>query len=230
VLYIIATPIGNLEDITLRAIRILKEVDYILAEDTRQSSRLLQHLGIIKPLSSFFEHNEEFKIPKIIDDLSEGKNIALISDAGTPTISDPGYKLIRDCKEKGLPVTGIPGPSSVINALVLSSAPRDKFVFMGYIPKKPGERGRFLCKIKANGLTAVVFETAPRLLKSLQAMAEELGECRLTIAREMTKKFEEAREMTVFQTIEYFQEHEPRGEIVIVIHRIEDKKGEKNVS
>lgn len=214
-----ATPIGNWEDITLRALRVLKEADYILAEDTRKTGQFLKRFAIEKPLVSFFEHNENFKTTKIIEELEQGKNIVLVSDAGTPTISDPGYRLLRECKQKNLAVTSLPGPSSVINALVLSAAPRDKFMFMGYLPKKTGERGRILCKIKESNLTAVIFESPHRFLNALRQMRQILGDRMITVAREMTKKFEEAKEMTVEQALEYFEKNEPRGELTIVIYR-----------
>jgi 16S rRNA (cytidine1402-2'-O)-methyltransferase len=219
VLYIIATPIGNLEDITLRAMRVLKEVDYILAEDTRKTQRLLQAFSIEKRLESFFDHNEKFKTIKIVEDLKQGKNIALVSDAGTPTICDPGYRLVRECRKEKISVTALPGACSVINALVLSAAPREKFIFVGYMPKKPGEQNKILCKIKEAEITAVILETPHRILKTLDVLREFFGERKITATREMTKKFEEVIEATAAQCIEQFQKHPPKGEMVLVVYR-----------
>ena len=220
-LYIIATPIGNLEDITLRAIRTLKEVDFILAEDTRKTVALLKHFGISKPVESFFDHNEHFKAAQIAKRLKAGETAALVSDAGTPTISDPGFRLVRECKKEGVLVTSLPGPSSVANALAMSTAPRDKFIFLGFLPKKEGERKKLLSNLENWDLTAVFFESPQRLIKSLQSLKDILGERKLTIAREMTKKFEEILESDTQNAIEYFNGQEPRGEFTVIIHRKE---------
>ncbi|MCK4519849.1 MAG: 16S rRNA (cytidine(1402)-2'-O)-methyltransferase [Candidatus Omnitrophica bacterium] len=216
-LYIAATPIGNLEDITLRAIRILGEVDLVLAEDTRKTGFLLKHLGIKKDLISFYEHNELKKIPQIIEQLKQGKNIALVSSAGTPTISDPGYKLIKACRREHLPVTSLPGPSSIINCLALTSLPHDKFAFLGYLPRKPSARRKLFNKVKEWEITLVFFESPYRILSSLKVIAEILGNRRITIGREMTKKFEEALELEVEEAINHFNQKAPRGEFVLII-------------
>ncbi len=171
-LYIVATPIGNLEDLTFRALKVLKEVDFILAEDSRKAVNLLRHLGIEKPVETFFEHNERMKVPGIIERLSRGESAALISEAGAPTISDPGYCLVRECKGKNISVTALPGASSVINALMLSAAPRDRFVFLGFLPRKHNERKKLMEKVDQWGLTAVFFESPHRILSSLQDIAE----------------------------------------------------------
>jgi len=216
-LYIVATPIGNLEDITLRASRILGEVDLVLAEDTRKTGLLLNRLNIKKGLVSFYEHNETRKIPLVIEELKKGKNIALVSNAGTPTISDPGYKLIKVCREEGIPVTSLPGPSSIINCLALSSIPHDKFVFLGYMPRKRSAQKKLLEKTRGWSFTLVFFESPYRILKSLKLIKEVLGEVQVVIAREMTKKFEEVLEVGVDEAIDHFSKKEPKGEFVIAI-------------
>lgn len=216
-LYIIATPIGNLEDITLRAVRILGEAEFILAEDTRKTGMLLKRLGLKKDLVSFYEHNEIRKIPTVVEQLKKGKTIALVSSAGTPTISDPGYRLIRACRKEGLPVTSLPGPSSLVNCLAMSSIPHDKFIFMGYMPRKASVRKKLLDRVKDKRFTLVFFESPYRILKSLKAIKDVLGDTRVTVAREMTKKFEEVFESGVAEAIDYFSKKEPRGEFVLVV-------------
>jgi 16S rRNA (cytidine1402-2'-O)-methyltransferase len=216
-LYIVATPIGNLEDITLRALRLLKEVDFILAEDTRKTGLLLAHFGIKKPLVSFFEHSEVKKLPWVIEELKNGKNIALVSSAGTPTISDPGYKLVRACRSENLAFTSIPGPCSIANALALTSLAHDKFVFIGYLPRKGGERKRLLEKIKSWDITFLFLESPFRVLVSLNSIKEVFGNVRITLAREMTKKFEEVLELNIEEAIEHFEKVQPKGEFAIIV-------------
>jgi len=216
-LYLVATPIGNLEDISLRALRILKEVDLVLCEDTRKTGFLLGHFGIKKPLVSFFEHSEVKKLPGVIAELKKGKNIALVSSAGTPTISDPGYKLVRECRKEKISITSIPGASSVINALAQTSLPHDKFIFLGYLPRKPGERKKIFERIKSLESAVVFFESPFRILASLNSIKEVLGNCRLSIAREMTKKFEEVLELNVQEAIEHFEKIKPKGEFTVII-------------
>ncbi len=216
-LYIIATPIGNLEDITLRALCLLKEVDFILAEDTRKTALLLKHFGMEKKLYSFYDHNEAEKIPQVIKALEGGQTCALVSNAGTPTISDPGYKLIRACCEKNLPITAVPGPSSVINALSLTSLPHDKFVFLGYLPRKQSACKKLLSEVKSWNLTAVFFESPFRLLKSLESIKEVFGSRKTAVAREMTKKFEEVKEGAPDELLAYFSTRKPKGELVLII-------------
>jgi 16S rRNA (cytidine1402-2'-O)-methyltransferase len=216
-LYIVATPIGNLEDITLRALRILKEVDFVLAEDTRKTGFLLAHFGIKKPLISFFEHSEVKKLPWVITELKKGKNIALVSDGGMPTLCDPGYKLVRECRKELLAVSAIPGTSSITAALALSALPHDKFLFLGYLPRKAGERKRVLEKAKFFNSAMVFFESPFRILKSLNDLKEVLGNCQVTIAREMTKKFEEVLELNVEEAIEHFKKIRPKGEFTVIL-------------
>ncbi len=222
-LYLVATPIGNLKDISLRALEVLREVDFILAEDTRKTGNLLKHFQISKKLVSFFEHSEERKIPQLIAELKKGKNIALVSSAGTPTISDPGYKLVRACRDGGLDLTSLPGASSVINALVLSSTPHDKFAFLGYLPKKKSQRRKILAKIKNWDLAVVFFESPYRLTKALEDFKEVLGERKIVIAREMTKKFEEVVEVSIEQALESFKTKKPRGEYVLILAPAQNK-------
>jgi len=226
-LYIVATPIGNLEDITIRAVRILGEVELILAEDTRKTGMLLKRLNIKKELVSFYEHNETRKMPLIIEELKKGRDIAIVSSAGTPTISDPGYKLIKACREEGIPVTSLPGPSSIINCLALSSIPHDKFVFLGYMPRKKSAQKKLLEETKEWGINLVFFESPYRIIKSLELIKEILGEVKVVIGREMTKKFEETLEFGVSDAIEHFNKKEPKGEFVMIIDNRENKEKKK---
>lgn len=220
-LYIVATPIGNLEDITFRAVRILKEVDLILAEDTRKTGLLLKRLDIKKKMVSFFEHSEVKKIPWLVEELSDGKNIALVSSAGTPTISDPGYRLVRECRRLNLTVTSLPGASSVINALALSSIPHEKFIFLGYIPKKATQCKKLLNNVKDWGLTVVFFESPYRLINSLERIKEIFGNRKVAVMREMTKKFEEVKESEIEEVLLHFSNKKPKGEMVLVISAAE---------
>lgn len=216
-LYVVATPIGNLEDITLRAARVLGEVDFILAEDTRKTGILLSRLNIKKKLISFFEHSEERKIPAVIEQLKQGKKIALVSSAGSPTISDPGYKLIRELRRLGLPVTSIPGPSSIINALVLTSIPHDKFSFLGYMPKKASARKKAFEKAKQAEVTFVFLESPFRIESTLRDLKTVFGNPRVALAREMTKKFEEVLELSLDEALEQFGQRKPKGEFTIIV-------------
>ncbi|MCM8819414.1 MAG: 16S rRNA (cytidine(1402)-2'-O)-methyltransferase [Candidatus Omnitrophica bacterium] len=219
-LYIVSTPIGNLEDITLRALKILSEVDFILAEDTRKAGLLLKHFNIKKPLVSFYEHNEVKKIPWVIEQLKQEKHIALVSNAGTPTISDPGYKLICACRKEKLPITAIPGPCSLISAVALSSLPKDKFIFLGYLPKKRQAKLKLFHKMKEMNFTFVFFESPLRLLDTLLNLKEEFGNRKVTVAKELTKKFEEVIEVNIDEAIEYFKKDKPRGEFTILVERL----------
>ena len=216
-LYIIATPIGNLEDITFRAKHILEEVDLVLAEDTRKSGSLLKSLGIKRPFLSFHDHNEAQRIGQVISELKNGKKIALISNAGTPTISDPGYKLVRECRKENLEVTSIPGPSSIINALALTSLPHDKFAFLGYMPRKAGERKKLFKSIKDWKITLVFFESPFRLIKSLEDLKGIFGNPQVAVIREMTKKFEQVLEADLDSIIAHFNKQGPKGEIVLLV-------------
>ncbi|MCF7873485.1 MAG: 16S rRNA (cytidine(1402)-2'-O)-methyltransferase [Candidatus Omnitrophica bacterium] len=216
-LYIIATPIGNREDITLRALRVLEEVNCILAEDTRKTGALLNHFNIKNKLISFYEHNENRKKSQIINELERGKNIALVSSAGTPTISDPGFKLIREAREKNIEVTSLPGPSSIITAISSSSISSNEFTFFGYLPRKKTARLRFFSRILNWPTACVFFESPYRIIRTLGELEEVLGDRKITVCRELTKKFEEVFESNLKEAVEHFSKKKPKGEITLVL-------------
>lgn len=223
ILYIVATPIGNLQDITLRAIETLKKVDSIACEDTRKTSILLKSLRIEgKHLISYYEQNELRRIPEIINALRNGLSIALVSDAGTPTISDPGFKLVRECVKGGIRVESIPGPSSTISALISSGLPTDKFLFVGYPPRKPGNRKKFFQNIlDANKIlknTVILFEAPHKLLKTLGEMEEIFGDIEIVLSRELTKVHEEIRREKISNALEHFTKTKPKGEFTILFN------------
>jgi len=215
-LYLVATPIGNLKDITLRAIEVLSSVDIIACEDTRKTGLLLQRLKIVhKPqLLSYYEENEQGRIPQIINFLKEGKNVALVSNAGMPTISDPGYKLVRECLKQGFLVETIPGASSVLTALTVSGLPTDKFLFLGFLSKKEGKRKTSLESLPKK-TTIIFFESPFRLLKSLRELKEIFGDMEIVICRELTKIYEEVRREKISQSISYFEKTKPKGEFTL---------------
>jgi 16S rRNA (cytidine1402-2'-O)-methyltransferase len=216
-LYLVPTPIGNLEDITHRALRILNEVDLILAEDTRTSGKLLKHYEIKKPLQSFHAHNEHGQLQKIITKLEEGTVIALISDAGTPAISDPGYLLVRECIANDIKVECLPGATAFVPALVNSGLPADRFVFEGFLPHKKGRQTRFK-ELAEESKTIILYESPHRLLKTLQQLAEYLGEDRRAcVSRELTKLYEENKRGTLTELYEYYNTNTLKGEIVLVV-------------
>lgn len=216
-LYLTATPIGNLEDISLRALRVFRECDYILAEDTRKALVLLRHFKIQKKVLKFEKFSEKKREARVLADLQGGKNIVLISDAGTPLISDPGESLVRGCIARNLKFTALPGSCSVINALVLSGMVSSIFQFRGFLKRKDSERRLQLLQILSYGGTSVVFETAPRLLKTLEQIYELDPGRELAVAREMSKKFEEVRRGTVSDLIGYFSRCSPKGELVLIV-------------
>ena len=218
-LYVVATPIGNLADITLRAIDILKLVDAIAAEDTRHSGMLLKHFGIKKPLISFHQHNEAMRAAQLIERIAAGENIALVTDAGTPGLSDPGARLIRACIQRDLPFTVVPGPSSILTALVGSGFSTEKFFFGGFLPSKSGGRERELRMAATRDETTIFFESPYRLTKTLTAAVELLQGRQLCVARELTKKFEEFRRGTATDLLAYYESHPPKGEIVVLIQK-----------
>lgn len=216
-LYIVPTPIGNLEDITLRAIRVLSEADYILAEDTRTSSVLLRRHGIETPMRSHHKFNEHATASQIAADVAAGRNVALISDAGTPGISDPGFLLVRRCVEAGAEVEALPGPTAFVPALVQSGFPTDRFCFEGFLPQKKG-RAKHLAALAGEERTIVLYESPFRVVKTLAQLAETLGaEREASVSRELTKKFEQTVRGTLGGMCEYFTAHEPKGEFVIVV-------------
>lgn len=216
-LYLVSTPIGNLEDITLRAIRMLKEADFIAAEDTRHTLKLLNHFGIKNQIVSFHEHSSAEKCQKLFSALEEGKSIALVSDAGTPLISDPGAKLVKGAVERGIEISAVPGPCAAISALCVSALPSGKFIFEGFLPKDKTRRDA-IEKLKENVYTSVVYESPHQLKKTLEELAEVLGGNRkIAIAREITKHYEEVIRTDMQGAVNYFIEQEPRGEFVLVI-------------
>jgi 16S rRNA (cytidine1402-2'-O)-methyltransferase len=216
-LYVIGTPIGNLDDITLRALEILKSVDLIAAEDTRHSGNLLRHFEIRKPLVSYHEHNEAMRTAELSERLARGENVALITDAGMPGLSDPGLRLIRACIERGLEYTIIPGPSAILTALVGSGFPLDSFFYRGFLPPKSGGRERELRAAAEREETTVVFESPHKILKTLAACAEIMPERQLCVARELTKKFEEFRRGTAAELLAHYETHPAKGEITLLI-------------
>ncbi len=216
-LYIVATPIGNLEDITYRAVRILKEVDLIAAEDTRHSRRLLSHLGISKRLTSYFDHNKNFKGLYLLERLEEGLSVALISDAGTPCISDPGYQLVRDAIESGIQVAPIPGPSAFVAALSASGLPTDSFVFEGFLPNRQGKRRDKLMSLKEEYRVIIFYESPRRLLASLNDMLDIFGNRKAVVAREITKLYEEFARGFLSEIISGFAKRDIKGEVLILV-------------
>jgi 16S rRNA (cytidine1402-2'-O)-methyltransferase len=219
-LYLVPTPIGNLEDITLRAIRILKEVDGILAEDTRTSGNLLRHLEISKPMTAFHIRNEHLVVERIAERIQAGETLALVTDAGTPAISDPGFLLVRECVKRGIEVECLPGPTAFVPALVNSGLPAEKFIFEGFLPHKKGRQTK-LQAVANYPYTTILYESPFRLLKTLQQLAEVCGsERRVCVSRELTKIYEENARGTLAEVIGHFSKKEIKGEIVIVLEGI----------
>lgn len=216
-LYIIATPIGNLEDITLRALRILKDVDLIAAEDTRHSRKLLSHFGISKPLTSYFDHNKNIKGALILDKLRNGMSVALISDAGTPCISDPGYQLVRDAVREGIAVVPIPGPCAAVSALSASGLPTDSFTFEGFLPNRVGKRREKLGRLKDESRVLIFYEAPTRLVSSLSDILEIMGDREVVLAREVTKVYEEFLRGPLSHVMESLKERQIKGEIVVIL-------------
>ena len=216
-LYIVPTPIGNLDDITLRAVNVLREVDFILAEDTRTTSFLLRHLGIEKKLHSHHKFNEHATVKMVAGSIAAGRNAALVSDAGTPGISDPGFLLVRTCVEAGIEVETLPGATALVPALVQSGFPCDRFCFEGFLPQKKG-RAKQLQSLADEERTMVFYESPYRVVKCLEQFAEVFGsERRVSVSRELTKKFEQTVRGTVAEVLEHFRTMEPKGEFVIVL-------------
>lgn len=223
-LYLVATPIGNLGDITLRALAVLASVDVIACEDTRNSRILLQAFGIDRPTFSYHDHNAEARRPEILERLARGEAVALISDAGMPAIADPGFKLVRDCREAGFDVTVIPGPNAAVTALASSGLPTDQFMFVGFLPSKTEARRKQILPLKPSEATLVFYESPQRLAACLADLAEKLGGQRpAAVARELTKFFEEIRRGTLSELAAYYAENEAKGEIVILVGKdVED--------
>jgi 16S rRNA (cytidine1402-2'-O)-methyltransferase len=216
-LYIVCTPIGNLEDITLRALRVLKEVDLIAAEDTRVTRKLLSHFDIHTPSTPYHQHSKGSKALDIADMLEQGKDVALVSDAGAPGVSDPGHELIGSCIERGIELVFVPGANAIIMAAVVSGLPTTHFAFDGFPPRKDSDRREFFCGLRQDRRTIVLYESPLRLVKTLTAAMSELGDRRVAILREATKLFEETFRGAMSQAIERFTERKPRGEVTLVI-------------
>ncbi|RHU80583.1 16S rRNA (cytidine(1402)-2'-O)-methyltransferase [Clostridiaceae bacterium OM08-6BH] len=216
-LYLCATPIGNLEDMTFRAVRILKEVDVIAAEDTRNSVKLLNHFDIHTPMTSYHEFNKIDKGQYLVKRLLEGENIALITDAGMPGISDPGEELVRMCRDAGVPVTAVPGACACVTALVISGRPTRRFCFEAFLPTDKKERRAVLEELKTETRTSIIYEAPHRLAKTLQELLNELGDRKITVCKELTKKHETGFETTLKEAVPYYEQNEPRGEYVLVL-------------
>lgn len=226
-LYLCATPIGNLEDITYRVLRTLKEVDIIAAEDTRNSVKLLNHFEIRTPMTSYHEYNKIEKAYRLIDQLKQGKNIALITDAGTPGISDPGEELVRIALEEGIAVTSLPGAAACITALTMSGQPTRRFAFEAFLPREKKERRKILEELKTETRTIILYEAPHHLAATLAELLEALGNRSVTLCRELTKKYEDVRKTTLDGALTYYKNHEPRGEYVLVLAGRDRREMEK---
>ena len=230
ILYIVPTPVGNMEDMTLRAIRILKEADLVLAEDTRTSGVLLKHFDIKNHLQSHHKFNEHGTSAQVVERLLAGQNVALVSDAGTPGISDPGFFLVREAVRAGVEVQTLPGATAFVPALVSSGLPCDRFVFEGFLPQKKGRQTR-LESLRLEQRTMIFYESPYRLVKTLQQLAEYFGtERQVSVCREISKVHEESVRGTLAQVVAHFQENEPRGEIVVIVAGRDDKDNNSNNS
>ncbi len=216
-LFLCATPIGNLEDITYRVVRILNEVDLIAAEDTRNSIKLLNHFNIKTPMTSYHEFNKYDKAKVLVEAILDGKNIAVITDAGTPGISDPGEELVRQCYEAGIKVTSLPGAAACITALTMSGQKTRRFVFEAFLPKDKKEKQMVLKSLENEVRTIIIYEAPHRLTKTLKDLEKTLGDRPLTICRELTKKYEDAVQTTIARAIEFYEENTPKGEFVLVV-------------
>ena len=223
-LYVVATPIGNLADITLRALEVLKSVDLIATEDTRHSGMLLKHFGIKKPLLSYHEHNEAMRTAQLIERMTAGENVGLITDAGTPGLSDPGGRLVRECIKRRLPFNIVPGSSSLLTALVGSGFSTEKFCFRGFLPVKSGQRERELRAAAGLEETTIFFESPYRLTKTLAACSDTMPDRQLCVARELTKKFEEFRRGLASELLAHYEANPPKGEIVLLIAQKENSR------
>ena len=216
-LYLCATPIGNLEDMTFRAVRILKEVDLIAAEDTRNSIKLLNHFEIKTKMTSYHEFNKVEKARYLVEKMQEGLNVAVITDAGTPGISDPGEELVRQCYEAGITVTSVPGACAAVNALIISGQPTRRFAFEAFLPADKKERKEILATLEQETRTMILYEAPHRLLKTLGELYEVLGNRKISLCKELTKRYENVFHTTIEEAIAHYEENEPRGEFVLVI-------------
>lgn len=221
-LYLVSTPIGNLDDITERAIAVLKKSDLIACEDTRRTLKILKRYDINRPLESYHDYNKEKKTPFLLRLLEKGKMISLVADAGTPCISDPGFYLVKRAIERGYKISAVPGPSSILSALILSGLPTDRFVFEGFLPKKKLKRNERINRLREEERTIIIFESPYRILSLLKELKETLGEREISISRELTKVYEETVRGNLTELISHFEDKMPKGEFVIVL------KGKKN--
>ena len=223
-LYLVATPIGNLEDMSFRAVRILSEVAYIAAEDTRHTIKLLNHFEISKKMVAYHEHNRKEKGPEIIEDLKTGMDVALVTDAGTPGISDPGEDLVRLCHEAHVPVTSVPGPAALINALILSGKDTRRFAFEGFLPMQKKERRQRLEALAGETRTFILYEAPHKLKNTLSDLSKALGKDRpITLTRELTKKYEEILNLTLQEAIDHYKVNDPRGEYALVVEGLAEE-------
>lgn len=231
-LYLCATPIGNLGDMTPRVTETLGSVDLIAAEDTRNSIKLLNHFGIRTSMTSYHEYNKIEKADYLVEQMRQGKNVALISDAGTPAVSDPGEVLVRKCQEAGIPVTSLPGPAACITALTLSGLPTGRFCFEGFLPSDKKEKAQILAELKEESRTILIYEAPHRLARTLQELYEALGNRRITLCRELTKKFETVLPTTIEEALSRCETEEPRGEYVLVVEgkSLRQKREERQAS
>jgi 16S rRNA (cytidine1402-2'-O)-methyltransferase len=223
-LYLVSTPVGNLEDITVRAARILAEVDFIACEDTRKSGILLKHLEIRKPLVSYHEHNEDVSAQRIVKRILNGESAAVISDAGTPAISDPGFSVIRAAVDENIPIVAIPGPAAMLTALSVSGLPTDAFIFCGFLPPKSGKRRRVLESLSDRRETLIFYESPFRIRKLLAEIESTMGDRQVVLCRELTKKFEEVIRMSVQDLSEYLANRTLKGEITLVVEGLVRRK------
>ena len=230
-LYLCATPIGNLGDMTPRVVETLRAVDLIAAEDTRNSIKLLNHFEIHTPMTSYHEYNKIEKARKLVEQLAAGQNIALITDAGTPAISDPGEVLVRMCQESGIPVTSLPGPAACITALTLSGLPTRRFCFEGFLPSDKKERRKILEELAQESRTMILYEAPHHLMRTLEEIYDILGDRDVTLCRELTKKFESVMPTTLKKALEYYKNQEPKGEYVLVIRgKSREEKRQEEIS
>ena len=224
ILYLVATPIGNLSDMTSRAIDTLREVDLIAAEDTRNSIKLLNHFNIKTPMSAYHEYNKYDKADYLVTELLAGKNIALITDAGTPGISDPGEVLVAKCHENAIPVTSLPGCCALISALIISGLPTRRFCFEAFLPADKKERHEIIEELKTETRTIIIYEAPHHLVKTLTELRDSLGDRQIVVCKELTKKFETINRTTLTEAVDYYTQNEPKGEYVLVLSGIERSK------
>lgn len=227
-LFVVGTPVGNLKDLSARAVETLKGVDVIACEDTRQTGKLLAHCGISKPMVSLHDHNERARTPHLVEQLKAGQSVALVSDGGTPLVSDPGWHFVRKAIDAGIAVSWVPGPAALIGALVLSGLPTERFIFEGFLPVTSGRKRARLEALKGEERTVVIYESPHRVLKTLAEIREVLGDIQVAVARELTKMFEEVKRGSVSDVLAHFEQKPPKGELVIVLSTRNPKPETRN--